>query len=98
MVGSVPTPYIFEDQIAFEDAAEQIMNLYKLSSEEREKIGLEGQKWALSDEAGFTSRQMGERIIEGIDELFATWKPREKFEFLADTDYEKRVLKHKLLY
>jgi glycosyltransferase involved in cell wall biosynthesis len=98
MVGSVPTPYIFEDQIAYEDAAEQIMNLYKLSAEEREKRGLEGQKWALSDEAGFTSRQMGERIIEGIDELFATWEPREQFEFLADTDYEKRVLKHKLLY
>ena len=41
---------------------------------------------------------MGERIIEGVDELFNTWKPREQFEFLADTDFEKRVLKHKLIY
>ena len=36
--------------------------------------------------------------VEGIEELFSTWKPREKYEFLKDTDFEKRVLPHKLIY
>ena len=98
MVGSLPTPYIFEDHCSFEDAADRIMEFYNLSKEERKSRGLAGKKWAESKEAGFTAEVMGERIIEGVDELFDTWKPREQFEFLADTDFEKRVLKHKLIY
>ncbi len=69
-----------------------------MGSKERKERGQAGLEWATSDEAGFTSEQMSQRIIEGMDELFKTWKPREKFEFLKDTDYEKRSLKHKLVY
>ena len=61
-------------------------------------IGKKGLEWALSDEAGLTAKKMSNRIIEGMDELFDTWEPREKFEFLKDTDFEKKVLKHKLIY
>jgi glycosyltransferase involved in cell wall biosynthesis len=96
--GSVPTPYIFDDRCSAEDAAEQIYNLYKMSSKERKEIGLEGHKWATSDEAGFTSEKMGENIIEGMEELFSTWQPREKFEFLSDDDFQPRKLEHSLKY
>jgi hypothetical protein len=41
---------------------------------------------------------MSNRVIKSIDELFSTWKPREKYELLRDTDYEPRTLKHKLVY
>ena len=41
---------------------------------------------------------MTEKVIDGFEELFQTWKPREKYNFLKDTDYEKRVLPHKLVY
>ena len=41
---------------------------------------------------------MGNRVIEALDELFDTWKPREKFE-LIDTDVDdKRVLNHNIVY
>ena len=96
--GSPITPYIWDDRCNAEDAAKRIKEIYDLSPEERKRRGLEGMKWATSDEAGFTSEQMGKRIINGLEELFETWKPREKFEFVKDTDIEKRVLKHKLLY
>ena len=96
--GSVPTPYIFDDRCSAEDAAEQIYNLYKMSSKERKEIGLEGHKWATSDEAGFTAEKMGENIIEGMEELFSTWQPREKFEFLSDDDFQPRKLEHSLKY
>ena len=36
--------------------------------------------------------------MENIDELFNTWNPREKFEFINTNEYPKRVLKHKLIY
>ena len=96
--GSVPTPYIFDDRCSAEDAAEQIYNLYKMSPKERKEMGLEGHKWATSDEAGFTAEKMGENIIEGMEELFSTWQSREKFEFLSDDDFQPRKLEHSLKY
>ena len=38
------------------------------------------------------------KVIDAFEELFQTWEPREKYSFLKDTDYEKRVLPHKLVY
>jgi glycosyltransferase involved in cell wall biosynthesis len=98
IVGSPTTPYIYDDRCSFEDASLKIMEMYKMGDEERRERGKAGMEWALSDEAGFTSEKMSNRIIEGLDELFDTWKPREKFEFLKDTDFESRVLKHKIIY
>ncbi|MDB9847619.1 glycosyltransferase [bacterium] len=98
IVGSPQTPYIYDDRCSAEDAAKQILNLYNMGNEARKDIGKKGLEWALSDEAGLTAKKMSNRIIEGMDELFDTWEPREKFEFLKDTDFEKKILKHKLIY
>jgi glycosyltransferase involved in cell wall biosynthesis len=98
LVGSPLTPYIWDDRCTSEDAAEQLMNVYSLGKEERKARGLKGREWALSDEAGFTSEQMGVNIIETLDELFATWKPREKYEFINLNEVKDRVITHKLLY
>lgn len=98
LLGSVPTPYIFDDRCSFEDAAKRIAELYSMSKEERKQRGLKGREWALGDEAGFTSEIMCNRMIETIDTLFERWKPRSKYEFLKDTDYKPRVLNHKLIY
>jgi glycosyltransferase involved in cell wall biosynthesis len=96
--GSIPTPYIWDDRCRAEDAAERIMEVYNLSKEERIAIGMEGRKWALGNEAGFTAQQMGERIIEGIDELFNTWEPREFYEFINTNKVKLPTVPHKLLY
>lgn len=96
--GSPVTPYIWDDRCKAEDAAEQIKFAYELGKEGCKKRGLAGREWALSDEAGFTGEKMGKRIIENLDTLFKTWKPREKFELLNTKNVEKRVLNHKLLY
>jgi len=96
--GSPTTPYIWDDRCNAEDAAEQIKTVYNLSKEERKSLGLKGREWALSDEAGFTGDKMGARIIESLDELFATWKPREKYELINANQVEKKVVPHKLVY
>ena len=98
LVGSPPTPYIYDDHHDINDAVDQIMKLYKMSKDERKSIGKKGYDWARGDEAGFTAEAMSEKVMKGIDELFSTWEPREKYEFLTDRDYEKRILPHKLVY
>jgi hypothetical protein len=98
LVGSPQTPYIWDDQCRAEDATEQIKNVYSLTSEERKHRGLKGREWALSEEAGFTGEQQGKRIIEAFEELFSTWKPREKFEFINTIEVKDKILNHNLLY
>jgi glycosyltransferase involved in cell wall biosynthesis len=98
VVGSPTTPYIFDDRCSFEDISKQMIKLYNMGDIERKERGLKGREWATSDEAGFTSEKMSNRIIEGIDELFNTWEPRKKFEFLKDTDFEPRTLNHSIIY
>jgi len=96
--GSVPTPYIFDDRCTWEDAAKQIKAVYDLPKEERISRGMAGREWAMGDEAGFTAEKMADRAGDAMDRLFATWTPRKRYELIADTDYNKRVLKHNLIY
>jgi glycosyltransferase involved in cell wall biosynthesis len=98
LVGSPVTPYIWDSRCDFRDARDRIIELYNMSKEERQERGNAGREWATGDEAGFTADKMGERFIEGVDELFSTWKPRKKFTFSSDTDFKPRVLNHKLEY
>jgi glycosyltransferase involved in cell wall biosynthesis len=98
IVGSPPTPYIYDDRCESEDAAKQIKAVYDLGKEERKAKGLKGREWAISDEAGFTGEYQGKRIIEAFDTLFSTWKPREKFELIDVNEVKDRVINHKLLY
>jgi glycosyltransferase involved in cell wall biosynthesis len=98
LVGSPQTPYIWDDRCRPEDAAEQIMNLYNMSKEERQECGLAGYKWATGDEAGFTGQQMAQKIIKNIDLLFQTWKPRTHFELIDVNKVKENKLPHKLLY
>jgi glycosyltransferase involved in cell wall biosynthesis len=98
LVGSPVTPYIWDSRCNVGDAAERISELYSMSNEERKRRGDSGRQWAIGDEAGFTAEKMAKTFTSGMEELFVTWFPREKFVFLKDTDFETRVLKHKLNY
>ena len=96
IAGSPPTPYIFDDRCSAEDAAEQILNVYNLKPEERKSRGLEGRKWALSDEAGFTSVQMTQRVIDNIDNLLSSWEPREKYNLIKVGESSPKTITHNL--
>jgi glycosyltransferase involved in cell wall biosynthesis len=96
--GSPVTPYIWDDRCTSEDAAARIKEAYEMSKEERTQRGLKGREWAIGDEAGFTGEKMGQRIIQNLDTLFSTWKPRKNYELINTKNTEKRVLNHKLQY
>tara|TARA_Y100000114_G_scaffold114540_1_gene108572 strand:+ start:1704 stop:3143 length:1440 start_codon:yes stop_codon:yes gene_type:complete len=96
--GSPPTPYIYDDRCKWEDAMERIKECYKLGKKELKRRGLKGREWALSNEAGFTSKHQAERVIEAIDTLFDTWIPREKYEIVNANNYKGKFLNHKIIY
>ena len=96
--GSVPTPYIFDDRCEASDAAEQLLNVYNLSKKERQERGEIGRQWATGDEAGFTAEKMCYRVIENLDKLFDTWKPREKYELIKVDARKAKVVPHNLVY
>lgn len=96
--GSPKTPYIWDDRCRPEDATTQIQKLYKMGREKRKEMGLKGREWAISDEAGFTGEKMGMRVINALDNLFETWVPRSKYEFINTNDVQPDSISHKLIY
>jgi len=98
IVGSPVTPYIWDDRCNPEDAADRIMELYKMSPEERQERGEKGRQWALGDEAGFTAQMMGDRVIEACDTLFNTWTSRPKYEVVKIEKLKPNYINHSLVY
>ena len=97
IAGSPPTPYIFDDRCAPKDAAKALLKVYELGSEERERRGEEGRKWAIGNEAKFTAEQMTKSVIEVLDKGFDSFKPRPAYEFYKIEDLPRKVINHKLI-
>ena len=98
LVGSVPTPYIFDDRCAPEDVAKAICEVYDMPKEEREAKGLLAREWVTSDESGMSARQMCENVIDAMNESFEKFTPRPRFEVHKITDRPKKRITHKLIY
>ncbi len=96
MMGSPLTPYIFDDRCTPEDAADKMLEAYELGRKERNKRGLLGREWCLSDESGFTGKTMSENIIKGIDKTLDNFKPRELYEVTKVDNYKHEKITHKL--
>ena len=97
LVGSVQTPYIYDDRLDFRDLAKVIEGLYLFSPELRNELGLKGREWVLSNESMMSSSNMCKNMIEGIDETLSKWKPRKPFE-LVKALREEQKLNHPLVY
>ena len=79
--GSPLTPYIFDDRVKFEDAAERIMEVYLLGREERKRRGELGRQYGLTT-GKFTAEHTCNSFIEHIDKSIELWTPRKKFELV----------------
>jgi hypothetical protein len=98
MVGSVPTPYIYDDRCRPEDVAKALEEVYNMGKEERDRRGAAAREWVTSDESGMSARQMCENVIDAMDESFEKFIPRERFELHKITDRPKKYITHKLIY
>ena len=98
LVGSIPTPYIWDDRADFRDIADQIFAAYRRGPETRFKIGQEARKWVISDESMMSARWMSKNVIDTIEETLATWKPRPAYELIKVEKVKMRKIVHPLTY
>jgi glycosyltransferase involved in cell wall biosynthesis len=85
LIGSVPTPYIFDDRANPHDVAKQIEAMYntKINSPETyQEQCRAAHEWAVSDESMMSAKNMCRNVIEGIDKTFGKWQPRHLFELI----------------
>jgi glycosyltransferase involved in cell wall biosynthesis len=85
LVGSVPTPYIFDDRAEPSDIAEQIGKMYYHKTEFSDLYAEQckaAREWVTSDESMQSARLMAKNVIDGIEETFAKFQPRHRFELI----------------
>jgi glycosyltransferase involved in cell wall biosynthesis len=80
--GSVPTPYIFDDRIDYEDIVPHLKYWYEMGKEKRKEAGLKGREWMLGD-GNLSHDYMCQSLIDGIETTFQNWKPRKKYQLIS---------------
>lgn len=98
IVGSIPTPYIFDDRCDFRDVAKAIEQVYNLDADERKKLGLEAREWVTSDESMMSAKNMCNNVISTIEDTFKSFKPRKKFQLIKTNKLPRKKIVHKLIY
>ena len=98
VVGSIPTPYIFDDRCNFEDIASAIEECYKLTPEERQQRGRAAREWVTSKESGMSAVSMCNNVIRSIEETLKIFTPRSDFDFIKVEDQKRDYVEHKLIY
>jgi glycosyltransferase involved in cell wall biosynthesis len=98
IVGSIPTPYIFDDRADFREIAAAIEEVYNLSPEERERKGTKAREWVISEEAMQSATSMAKNIIDGVEETFTKWKPRPKYELIKVSKLTRKKALHPIVY
>jgi glycosyltransferase involved in cell wall biosynthesis len=79
LVGSVPTPYIFDDRCRWDDVADRFKEWYDTPDKDRKKAGEDGMKWVKKPEIGMTAKHMCQGFINSMDTAFENWEPRKTF-------------------
>ena len=79
LVGSVPTPYIFDDRCRFDDAAQAMKEWYDMDSEKRNECGMKGHEFVMSDESMMSAKAMCQNFMDHMDKGFEMWKPRKRY-------------------
>lgn len=77
LIGSPPTPYIFDDRCRWEDAADELRAAYDLGKEERTRRGKLAREYMLQE--GFSAEKMCQGFVDGIELTCKTWMPRKRF-------------------
>ena len=50
-----------------------------MGPEERERRGMKGREWIMSDESRFTATNMGQNFIDSMNGAFDNWKPKKRY-------------------
>jgi len=78
IVGSPATPYIFDDRCDWNDVADQIYNVYKLTPRQRKNRGKAGREYCLGG-GNLNAQYMCDRFIHGIETAIENVKIPERW-------------------
>jgi len=98
IVGSIPTPYIFDDRCDFRDVAKAIKQVYDIPVEERHRRGLAGRDWVTSEESMMSAKHMCDNVISTVEDTLSAFKPRKDFELIKVKKLERKKILHPLTY
>lgn len=79
LVGSVPTPYIFDDKVDVKEVSEAMLEMYNKTPEERKEMGEKGRE-AFQNEMGLDVENMCKTMSDGIEDVLENWEPRQRYE------------------
>jgi len=98
IVGSIPTPYIFDDRCDFREVAAAIEKVYNMSPEERKALGMKAREWVLSEESMMSAKHMCDNVISTIEDTLSSFKPRKSFELIKTEKLTRKKIVHPLVY
>ena len=79
LVGSIPTPYIFDDRCRWDDAADCIKEWYDMSKEDRDACGMKGREFVQGKDSMMTAKNMSQNFIDHMERAFDNWKPKKRY-------------------
>jgi glycosyltransferase involved in cell wall biosynthesis len=79
LMGSIQTPYIFDDRCDWRDAGDAIKYWYDMDKEKRTECGKIGRDWVCSDESMMSGTWMSKNFIDHMETAFEKWTPKSKF-------------------
>ena len=79
LMGSVPTPYIFDDRCDWEDAGDKLKEWYEMDKDERRRCGIKGHYFVKSTDSNMSAKNMCRLFYEHMETAFEKFEPRKKF-------------------
>lgn len=78
LIGSIKTPYIYDDKVDVTEVALAIKKWHIRSAEERKERGLKGREWMLTT-GGLSAENMSNQMSNMIDTTIKNWQPKERY-------------------
>lgn len=97
--GSIPTPYIFDDRVDFEDLALALTKMYANGREKNKEYGLKGREYMLSSKTLLSAKVMCNKFSNITKEFLKKWTPTKRYTFInSDNHKVERYVGDTVLY
>lgn len=78
IIGSIATPYIFDDKVNLDEVAETIRVVYDTDRNVLKENGTKGREWMLGD-GKFSVDHMSEEMMRAVNVTLENWQQKERY-------------------
>lgn len=79
LVGSIPTPYIYDDFPRHEDVTQHLLTLHSMTREERKALGKKGREYMLRGDTMLTATAMCKAFVDQVNMCIDSFEPVKPF-------------------